>query len=100
MFQCDCQNIRQGDETIHMLSHYVGRTEDKIRDYMRTFAEKHKDWAHQDGCNILSKKKLQLQDYLETVLLPGVPWDKLALLILAQMYEIHIFFLTGPNKFW
>ena len=76
-----------------MLSHYVGRSENKIRGYMRTFAEQHKDWVHQVGCNILSKKKLQLQDYLDTVLLPGVPLDDLALLIFAQMSR----FISFPD---
>ena len=59
---------------------------------MRHFVEQHKDWVHEVSCNTLSNKKLQLQDYVDTVLLPGVPWDKLALFIFARMYEIHFLF--------
>ena len=51
------------------------------------------------GCDILGQKKLNLDDYLDTVLKPSVPWDELALLMFARMYKIQ-FFSMGANKFW
>ena len=37
---------------------------------------------------------------MNTVLQPGVQWDEPALLMFARVYQIHIFFLMGANKFW
>ena len=53
---------------------------------MKWFAVKYKDWIHQVGCDILSWKKLNLDDYLTTVLQPRVLWDEFALLMFARMY--------------
>ena len=92
IFQCNCVDIQPGNETIHILSHYTDHSEDKIWQYMRPFIDKHSTWVHQVACNILGCKKLLLEDYTNTVLTSGIPWDELALLIFARMYEIHFFF--------
>ena len=83
-----------------MLTHYVSCNEDKIQQYMKTFVGKNHDWVHKVGCDILGQKKLKLDDYLNTVLQSGVPWDELALLIFVRMYEIHTYCLMSGNKFW
>ena len=102
IFQCNYVNIPAGDDTIHMLTHYVGCSEDKIWQYRKTFVDKNHDWVHKVGCDILEQKKLSLADYTNTVLISGVLWDELALLIFARMYKNHIFFLcqeinSGPQ---
>ena len=58
---------------------------------MKQFAEKNKDWIHQVGCDILGWKKLNFDDYFDTVLKLCVPWDELVLLMFARMYQIHFF---------
>ena len=100
IFQCNCVYIQPGNETNHILSHYTDHSEDKIWQYMRTFIGKHSAWVHQVACNILGCKKLLLEDYTNTVLTSGIPWDELALLIFARMYKIHIYFFMSGNKFW
>ena len=67
---------------------------------MKISMAKHHDWVHQVGCDILKQKKLSLEDYLNTVLQSGVPWDELAILIFVRMYKIHILFFMSGNKFW
>ena len=50
--------------------------------------------------SIFSHKTLDFNDYTPTILQSGVPWDELALMIFSWMYEIHIFFFMGSEKFW
>ena len=98
-FQCDCTNILVNNETIHLLTHYVMQSEDKIREYMH-FVDKNLEWATQGSASNLEWQKLELSDCMEWLLQPGVPWDELALLIFAKMYKTHIFLLMSDGKFW
>ena len=51
------------------------------------------------GWYILQRKKLGLSDYIATLALPSTPMDEIALVLIAQMYKVHIAFLMS-KKFW
>ena len=46
------------------------------------------DWVLNIGKNVL--KSTSLEDYIDTVTLPGVPIDPVCVLVLAHMFHFHI----------
>ena len=51
---------------------------------------KHLDWIKAVGSRILQAKKIRVEDYANDITSGLVPFDELAILVIAQMYHIHI----------
>ena len=51
---------------------------------------KHLDWIKAVGSRILQTKKLRVEDYANDITSGLVPFDELAILVVARMYHIHI----------
>ena len=51
---------------------------------------KHLDWIKAVGSRILQAKKLHVEDYANDITSGLVPFDELAILVVARMYHIHI----------
>ena len=57
---------------------------------MTDWVPKHLDWIKAVGSRILQAKKLHVEDYVNDITSGLVPFDELAILVVAQMYHIHI----------
>ena len=97
-FQCDA-TVERGDELLHIISHYKPVTPQQICNYIPAWVKVHKTFMDTISKNILSKKKLNLDDYILTICTPGVPFDEIGLLMLCRMYHLKLCVLL-ENHFW
>ena len=57
---------------------------------MTDWVPKHLDWIKAVGSRILDAKKIRVEDYANNITSGLVPFDELAILVVARMYHIHI----------
>ena len=55
LFQCGFPFIRKGDELLHIFSHHISKTEDELREILRSFMLGHLVWLHQISEIVLSE---------------------------------------------
>ena len=89
----------KGDELLHIISHQKAVTPNEIRAYIPVWVSKHRDFVEKISKDILTRKKLTLDDYISTVSTPGVPIDEIGLLILTRMYHLKLCVLLR-NHYW
>ena len=97
-FQCDA-DVPTGDELLHIISHHKLVKPTEIRTYLLVWVKKHKNFMEKISKDILTRKKLTLDDYISTVLTPGVPIDEIGLLILTRIYHLKLSVLL-KNHYW
>ena len=61
-----------------------------MRHHLRVFVNSHMKWIAKVGMNILRKKGLDINDYVNDLVELVIPLDQLGLLILARTYHCHI----------
>ena len=93
-FQCDYPYIRPGDELLHIFSHHIGKSEDQLREILRSKMIQHLPWLEQISSVILREVNVSLEDYIDTMSTPGVPLDFVGLLFLSHIYHIHVAVFT------
>ena len=74
----------------HILSHYGGKTEDRLRHYMAHWIPNHLTWVRSISRSLLQKKGLDIKDYLTYIITKGTPFDEISLLIFCRMYKVHL----------
>ena len=82
--QCDYPYIRPGDELLHIFTHHIGKTEDELCEILRGKMLQHLNWLEQISEVVLREVNVSLEDYIDTITMPGVPLDFVALLFLWQ----------------
>ena len=56
----------------------------------------HKYFIEVVGGYLLGKKGLQVQDYMDMIMVPQMPIDEIGIVVLAHMYKMHVcIFLEG-----
>ena len=96
-FQCDA-DLPTGDELLHIISHHKPVTPTEIRTYQSGLRNIKILWE-KISKDILTCKKLTLDDYISTVSTPRVPIDEISLLILTRMYHLKLCVLL-KNHYW
>ena len=96
--QCN-EYIPDGDETIDILGHYVNCHPDKMHRCLTNWMEVHRYFVEQVGGDLICQKGQDIEDYLFIVVQPQMPLDKIALLLYACMYKIHICVIL-EGKYW
>ena len=94
IFQCGFQYIRPGDELLHYFTHHIMKTEDELREIMRSKMIQHIDWLHKISKIVLKDVNVSLEDYIDTITTPGVPLDFVALMALCHFYHFHVAVFT------
>ena len=56
-------------------------------------------WLQKISANILDKKKLRLEDYLNGLISDSAPFDEIGILIFSRMFHIHMCVLM-KGYFW
>ena len=75
---------------MHILSHYIGNSVSALCKYLKTFLSKHINWVASVGHNVLSKKRLAVEDYANDLSEGEIPLDPFGLLCIARNWHIHI----------
>ena len=88
-FQCDA-TVKCRDKLLHIISHYKPVTLQEIRNYIPVWVKGHRGFLETISQNILTKKKINLQDYISTICTPGVPFYEIGLLLLCRMYHLKL----------
>ena len=89
-FQCTHDSIDEGDSTLHLLCHGSSRDTKKMREYLATFFREHVDFLLQISSDILSQKKIHIDDYINYIISENQPLDEIAICCFARMYHLHI----------
>ena len=84
---------------VHILSHYGGKTEDRLRHYMACWILNHLTWVRSISRSLLQKKGLDIKDYLTYIITKGTPFDEISLLIFCRMYKVHLAVISKLD-FW
>ena len=67
--------------------------------HLKIFIAGHRDWIVKIGTNILVKKGLDVDTYMDNMTKPSFKFDEIALLCYARMYHRHIFIMM-EGRFW
>ena len=97
LLQCGFPFIQKGDELLHIFSHHISKTEDNLREILRSFMLGHLPWIHQISEIILTEVNMSIKDYIDTITTPGVPLDFVAIVALCRAYHIHLAVYTSKG---
>ena len=82
--------IQSTQTTAHIIAHHRKIKTSQVFKHLTDWVPKHLDWIKAVGSRILQAKKLRVEDYANDITSGLVPFDELAILVVAQMYHIHI----------
>ena len=101
-FQCNHTGYDENTATIHMLSHHCGWVKwipEGIQNDFLSWIPSNMTFVRQACGYLLKKKNLHLTPYLQYLIQPRYKFDKIALLIFARMYQIHIGVIL-KDRYW
>ena len=77
------------DETLHLLSHVIRHSSTTMHQNLVRWikADDQRKWVHNITWEMLCKKGILVDDYLDSLVQPGFKLDELALVIYARMYH-------------
>ena len=75
-FQCEYQDVQQGDKTLHLFEHLTKHSPDHMQTELMTWIKDHKYWIEVMSTEIIGKKKITLDDYL-SLCEPGTPVNEI-----------------------
>ena len=81
-----------GSETPDILSHHFDKMPDEICQELHQWNLRNLSFVHKVGWYILQKKKLDLLDYINTMAIATILLDEITLVLIIQMYKVHIAF--------
>ena len=96
---CDRKKIAVGDRTLHLLAHRTGSTVEKMRFYLDRWMRSHVEFVTRVSKTLLQCKKCSVEDYMHSIVQPGVPLDEIGLVVWTCMYHKHICILMN-GKYW
>ena len=70
------------------------KTEDQLREIMRSKMLQHLDWLQKVSKIVLKDVNVSVEDYIDRITTPGVPLDFVALLALCRFYHFHVAVFT------
>ena len=89
VFQC-MHKIQSTQTTAHIIAHHRKIKTSQVFKHLMDWVPKHLDWIKAVGSRILQAKKIRVEDYANDITSGLVPFDELAILVVARMYHIHI----------
>ena len=93
--QCPLKECIPGDKTLHILSHFITKTEDELREILIRYMLSRLDWFESVSRKFLQAEKVSVEAYIDNLCTPGTPLDLLAVFVLARLYRFHVgFFLN------
>ena len=88
--QCPMFDGLIGDKTIHILTHFIRRTEGALREYLRNYLLSRLDWFSHVSSDFFQHVQMSAEEYIDYISTPGSPIDILGLFLISRLYEIHI----------
>ena len=82
---------------MHIFSHHIQKTEDQLREILRTYMLQHLQWVQHISRVILKDVTVSLEDYIDTITTPGVPIDFVAIVVLCRAYHFHLAIYTSKG---
>ena len=82
--------IQSTQTTAHIIAHHHKIKTSQVFKHLTDWVPKHLDWIKAVGSRILQAKKIRVEDYANDITSGLVPFDELAILVIARMYHIHI----------
>ena len=93
--QCPLKECIPGDKTLHILSHFITKTEDELQEMLTRYMLSRLDWFKSVSHKFLQTENISVEVYIDNLCTPGTPLDLLAIYVLARLYRFHIrFFLN------
>ena len=88
-----------GDKTVHILTHFIRRKENALREYLRNFLLGKLDWFGEVSTEFLDHLQMSCEEYIDYISTPGTPMDILGLFLISRLYQFHtaVLFKSG---FW
>ena len=102
ILQCP-HGTADGEETLHLFSHYIPLSETQLCLYLKEWMDTHTMFVEKVGTNILSHKGITTDNYIAMMLEIGQPLDEIGIVLVARMYHIHVAIIqdslicTGPQ---
>ena len=75
---------------MHIISHYKGYHVSGLCKHLTKFLNSHIEWVGRIGKTVLDKKKLAVEDYVNSLAEGTIPLDQLGILCVARNWHIHI----------
>ena len=87
------------NKTLHILTHYITKTEEEIRDILTKYMLSALEWLESISHHYSECENVSLEGYIDNLATPGAPFDLLAIFVLAQLYHFHVR-LFHANGMW
>ena len=82
--------IQSTQATAHIIAHHRKIKTSQVFKHLTDWVPKHLNRIKVVGSRILQAKKIRVEDYANDITSGLVPFDELAILVVARMYHIHI----------
>ena len=80
----------RGDNTVHIFTHFIRRTENAICEYLRNYLLSRLDYVSSVGSEYLDQIESSAEAYIDAISTPGTPLDLLGILLLSRLYRVHV----------
>ena len=90
MLQCPLKECVPADRTLHILSHFIMKTEDELREIITKYMLSRLDWFQSVSRLFLQADKISVEHYIDYIRTPGTPLDLLSIFVLARLYRFHV----------
>ena len=83
--QCLLKECIPGDKTLHILSHFITKTEDELREILTRYMLSRLDRFKSVSRKFLQAEKISVEAYIDNLYTQGTPLDLLAVFVLARL---------------
>ena len=90
MLQCPLKECVPADRTLHILSHFIMKTEDELREIITKYMLSRLNWFQSVSRLCLQADKISVEHYIDYIHTPGTPLDLLGIFVLARLYRFHV----------
>ena len=90
MLQCPLKECVPADKTLHILTHFITKTEDELRQIITKYMLSRLGWFASVSRLCLQAQNISVEDYIDHMRTPGTALDLLAIYVLARAYRFHV----------
>ena len=83
---------------MHIVTHFIQKTDDQIREYLRNYILSRLDWFQKVSKHFLDRLSTSIESYIDSISTTAVPFDMLALYVIARMYRFHFGLILNARQ--
>ena len=88
MLQCPLKECVSANRTLHILSHFIMKTEDELHEIITKYMLSRLDWFQSVSYLFLQADKISVEHYIDHIRTPGTPLDLLCIFCVGKTLSL------------